>query len=93
MGHKQTTFTQELILYAISAAVSCLVLFAGLKQLDPNRAAAKKAADRKKEIAKKLGRPLVKTNQYEVFRFMSCRSPLSSFPSEGFVYSSLFLSK
>lgn len=65
MGHKQTTFTQELILYAISAAVSCLVLFAGLKQLDPNRAAAKKAADRKKEIAKKLGRPLVKTNQYE----------------------------
>eukprot|EP00252_Welwitschia_mirabilis_P015928 TRINITY_DN35335_c0_g1_i1.p1 TRINITY_DN35335_c0_g1~~TRINITY_DN35335_c0_g1_i1.p1 ORF type:complete len:392 (-),score=91.08 TRINITY_DN35335_c0_g1_i1:515-1690(-) len=65
MGHKQTTFTQELLLYAISAAVSCLVLFVGLKQLDPNRAAAKKAADRKKDIAKRLGRPLVKTNPYE----------------------------
>uniref|UniRef100_A0A0C9RRE2 TSA: Wollemia nobilis Ref_Wollemi_Transcript_19650_1734 transcribed RNA sequence n=1 Tax=Wollemia nobilis TaxID=56998 RepID=A0A0C9RRE2_9CONI len=65
MGHKQTTFTQELILYAISAAVSCLVFYVGLKQLDPNRANAKKAADRKKEIAKKLGRPMVKTNTYE----------------------------
>ncbi|GLJ54355.1 hypothetical protein SUGI_1166870 [Cryptomeria japonica] len=62
---KQTTFTQEIILYAISAAVSCIVLFVGLKQLDPNRGAAKKAADRKKEIAKKLGRPFVKTNPYE----------------------------
>lgn len=62
---KQTTFTQEILLYAISAAVSCIVLFAGLKQLDPNRGAAKKAADRKKEIAKKLGRPFVKTNPYE----------------------------
>lgn len=62
---KQTTFTQEIILYAISAAVSCIVLFVGLKQLDPNKGAAKKAADRKREIAKKLGRPFVKTNPYE----------------------------
>lgn len=65
MGKQTTTFTQEIILYAISAAVSCIVLFVGLKQLDPNRGAAKKAADRKKEIAKKLGRPFVKTNPYE----------------------------
>eukprot|EP01018_Ginkgo_biloba_P008121 Gb_04819 [translate_table: standard] len=65
MGHKQTTFAQELILYAISAAVSCLVLVVGLKQLDPNKEAGKKAAERKKEIARRLGRPLIHTNAYE----------------------------
>ncbi|KAH0470745.1 hypothetical protein IEQ34_000468 [Dendrobium chrysotoxum] len=56
---------QELVLYAASAALSCLVLFAGLRQLDPNRAASKKALEQKKEIAKRLGRPLIQTNQYE----------------------------
>ncbi|KAL8519567.1 hypothetical protein ACS0TY_010484 [Phlomoides rotata] len=56
---------QELILYAASAALSCLVLFVGLKQLDPNRDAAKKALEQKKEIAKRLGRPLIQTNSYE----------------------------
>lgn len=57
---------QELILYAASAALSCLVLFVGLKQLDPNREASKKALEQKKEIAKRLGRPLIQTNSYEV---------------------------
>lgn len=57
---------QELILYAASAALSCLVLFVGLKQLDPNRESSKKALEHKKEIAKRLGRPLIETNQYEV---------------------------
>jgi len=66
MGASDTKFLQELILYAASAALSCLVLFAGLKHLDPNREATKKALEHKKEIAKRLGRPLIQTNPYEV---------------------------
>ncbi|XP_010555747.1 PREDICTED: ATPase family AAA domain-containing protein 1-B-like [Tarenaya hassleriana] len=61
----ETKFLQELILYAASAALSCLVLFAGLRHLDPNREAAKKALEHNKEIAKRLGRPLIQTNPYE----------------------------
>ncbi|EOY23659.1 P-loop containing nucleoside triphosphate hydrolases superfamily protein isoform 2 [Theobroma cacao] len=61
----ETKFLQELILYAASAALSCLVLFAGLRHLDPNREASKKALEQKKEIAKRLGRPLIHTNPYE----------------------------
>ncbi|PIN21403.1 Adenosinetriphosphatase [Handroanthus impetiginosus] len=64
-GSGETKFVQELILYAASAALSCLVLFVGLKQLDPNRDAAKKALEHKREIAKRLGRPLIQTNSYE----------------------------
>ncbi|CAN4102291.1 unnamed protein product [Withania somnifera] len=64
-GTSETKFLQELILYAASAALSCLVLFVGLRQLDPNREASKKALEHKKEIAKRLGRPLVQTNPYE----------------------------
>ncbi|KAL2558781.1 P-loop containing nucleoside triphosphate hydrolase superfamily protein [Forsythia ovata] len=56
---------QELILYAASAALGCLVLYAGLRHLDPNREASKKAIENKKEIAKRLGRPLIETNPYE----------------------------
>lgn len=61
----ETKFLQELILYAASAALSCLVLFAGLRHLDPNREALKKGLEQKKEIAKRLGRPLIQTNPYE----------------------------
>ncbi|KAL8233087.1 hypothetical protein R6Q57_002865 [Mikania cordata] len=61
----ETKFLQELVLYAASAALSCLVLFAGLKHLDPNREASKKALEHKKEISKRLGRPLIHTNPYE----------------------------
>ncbi|CAA0835689.1 P-loop containing nucleoside triphosphate hydrolases superfamily protein [Striga hermonthica] len=64
-GSGETKFVQELILYAASAAMSCLVLVVGLKQLDPNRDAAKKAHEQKKDIAKRLGRPLIHTNSYE----------------------------
>ncbi|XP_060212164.1 uncharacterized protein LOC132639756 [Lycium barbarum] len=64
-GSSETKFLQELILYAASAAFSCLVLFVGLRQLDPNREASKKALEHKKEIAKRLGRPLIQTNPYE----------------------------
>lgn len=64
-GSSETKFLQELILYAASAALSCLVLFVGLRQLDPNREASKKALEHKKEIAKRLGRPLIQTTPYE----------------------------
>ncbi|CAA2969007.1 ATPase family AAA domain-containing 1-like [Olea europaea subsp. europaea] len=64
-GSSETKFLQELVLYAASAALSCLVLFAGLRHLDPNREASKKAVEHKKEIAKRLGRPLIQTNPYE----------------------------
>jgi hypothetical protein len=57
---------QELVLYAASVALSCLVLFAGLRHLNPNRAASQKAQQQKKEIAKRLGRPLISTTPYEV---------------------------
>lgn len=69
-GSGETKLVQELILYAASAALSCLVLFVGLKQLDPNRDSAKKALEQKKEIAKRLGRPLIQTNSYEVSIFI-----------------------
>jgi len=54
------------VLNAASAALSCLVLFAGLRKLDLNREASKKALEHKKEIAKHLDRPLIQTNPYEV---------------------------
>ncbi|KAK8513187.1 hypothetical protein V6N13_032435 [Hibiscus sabdariffa] len=53
---------QELILYA---ALGCLVLFAGLRHLDPKREASKEALKHKKEIAKRLGRPSIHTKSYE----------------------------
>ncbi|KAH9602205.1 hypothetical protein KSS87_005601 [Heliosperma pusillum] len=65
MRKSETSFVQELVLYAASAALSCLVLFAGLKHLDPNKESAKKALEQKKEISKRLGRPLIQTNSYE----------------------------
>lgn len=58
-------FVQQLIRYAASAAFSCVVLFVGLRLLDPNREASKKALEHKKEISKRLGRPLVNTDPYE----------------------------
>ncbi|CAI0397534.1 unnamed protein product [Linum tenue] len=64
-GSSETKVLQELLLYAASAALSCLVLFAGLRHLDPNKDAAKKSLEQKKEIAKRLGRPLIQTNPYE----------------------------
>lgn len=93
----ETKFLQELILYAASAAFSCLVLFVGLRQLDPNREASKKALEAKKEIAKRLGRPLVQTNAYEVpipclYTYTSVfvsflKNPLCVFVSNTWVYS------
>lgn len=70
----ETKLLQELVLYAASAALSCLVLFVGLRQLDPNRESSKKALEHKKEIAKRLGRPLIQTNPYEVYAMLNFNS-------------------
>ncbi|KAJ7959395.1 ATPase family AAA domain-containing protein 1-like [Quillaja saponaria] len=59
-----STLLKELIMYAAGAAVSRLV-FAGFQHLDRNRDASEKALEHKKEIAKRLGRPLIQTNAYE----------------------------
>ncbi|KAL6132238.1 hypothetical protein ACLB2K_070609 [Fragaria x ananassa] len=64
-SQRETKFLQELMLYAASAALSYLAIVVGLRHLDPNREASKKAMEHKKEIAKRLGRPLIQTNPYE----------------------------
>lgn len=61
----ETTLLQELLLYVVGAGVSCLVLFVGLKHLDPNRESSKKSSENKKAISKRLGRPFVDTDPYE----------------------------
>ncbi|KAH7435384.1 hypothetical protein KP509_06G062600 [Ceratopteris richardii] len=53
---------QKLFLYAVGFAVAWLVVSAGMHYLDPDRI---KAAERKKEIFKRFGRPLVETDAYE----------------------------
>lgn len=74
----ETKLLKELLLYAASAALSSLVLFVGLRQLDPNRQASKKALENKKELAKRLGRPIIQTNSYEVtLQSPLCTSPFS----------------
>lgn len=65
-GFSDTKVLQDLLLYAARAALSYWVLVTGLRYLDPNRESSKKALEQKKEIAKRLGRPLIQTNSYEV---------------------------
>ncbi|CAI5530096.1 unnamed protein product [Closterium sp. Naga37s-1] len=60
-----SALAQELLLYVCSAGISALVLMFTFRQLDPNRAQAKLAKQRKREIAKRLGRPYIETNTYE----------------------------
>ncbi|PWA50291.1 P-loop containing nucleoside triphosphate hydrolases superfamily protein [Artemisia annua] len=64
MENRETKL-QKLVLYVARATFSSLVIFVGLKYLDPNREASKKALERRKEISKRLGRPLIDTNSYE----------------------------
>ncbi|XP_039056676.1 ATPase family AAA domain-containing protein 1-B-like [Hibiscus syriacus] len=59
------SFLQELLIYAAGTAFSCLVLFAGLKRLNPNRDSSKKFVENKNVISKRLGRPLIHTDPYE----------------------------
>eukprot|EP00252_Welwitschia_mirabilis_P027239 TRINITY_DN929_c0_g1_i1.p1 TRINITY_DN929_c0_g1~~TRINITY_DN929_c0_g1_i1.p1 ORF type:complete len:385 (-),score=79.27 TRINITY_DN929_c0_g1_i1:282-1436(-) len=58
-------FTQHLVVYAVSAALSLLILAVAVEQDNPNREASKKGAQRKKEIAKRFGRPLLKRDAHE----------------------------
>lgn len=69
-GFSDTKVLQDLLLYAARAALSYWVLVTGLRYLDPNRESSKKALEQKKEIAKRLGRPLIQTNSYEVPIFL-----------------------
>lgn len=61
-----TSFLEQLILYVASAAVASLSLYVCTRHSDPNLDAVDKALKRKKELAKRLGRPLIQTNEYEV---------------------------
>ncbi|KAG8381095.1 hypothetical protein BUALT_Bualt06G0086600 [Buddleja alternifolia] len=51
--------------YAATVALGCLFLYVNRKVLEPFREASQKAEERKKEISKRFGRPLFKTNSYE----------------------------
>ncbi|XP_068634316.1 uncharacterized protein [Aristolochia californica] len=64
-SHIQTQFLKELVSCAVGAVFSIAVLWFGMRQLDPNRTAAKKSQELRKDIAKRLGRPLIQTNSYE----------------------------
>lgn len=60
----------ELAMYAVSAVLSWFMLKSVLRQFDPtgNEKAAKQAAAKKRELALRLGRPLLDTNQFEDVR-------------------------
>lgn len=59
----------EVLVDLIAAAITCLgatvALHFTFKALDPNRAAREAAVKKKREIARRLGRPNIQTNQYE----------------------------
>lgn len=57
---------QQVFLYAVSATFSYWTSLL----LDPKRHASKKALEAKKDIAKRLGRPNLKTNSYEVHAYI-----------------------
>jgi len=58
-------FVRDQVFAKSSAALSCLVLLAGLHKPDPNHEASKKALEHKKEIDKRLGCALIQTNPYK----------------------------
>ncbi|OVA20652.1 AAA+ ATPase domain [Macleaya cordata] len=65
MAQREKSLVRELILSVASAGFFALMAAATLRYLDPNRDASKKALKLKKQIATRLGRPLVDTNSYE----------------------------
>ena len=73
-GGRRTAILTELAVYAVSALFSFALLGNLLKKLDPNAQATKQAKAKKKEIALKLGRPLVETNVYEDVRRVAPRA-------------------
>lgn len=66
-GSSSGKLIQDLILCAASAALSMAVFFVGLRHLDPNREASKKAIESRKHLSKRLGRTLIYTTPYEVY--------------------------
>lgn len=62
----KSRLVREIIVYGASAVVSCGIIFVGLRLIDPNRINVRKAQEIKKQIEKRLGRPLGQTNEYEV---------------------------
>ena len=63
---RDSSFLEQLILYVAGAALASLSLYFCARHSDPNREASDKALKRKRELAKRLDRPLIQTNQYEV---------------------------
>ncbi len=66
----------ELLAGTIAASLAGLALHFSFKLLDPNRAAREAAAARKKDIARRLGRPNIVTNQYEDIIACDVANPL-----------------
>ncbi|KAK6947984.1 ATPase, AAA-type, core [Dillenia turbinata] len=66
MKRKESKILQELLIYAAGAAVSCLVLYVGLRQLDPNRDASKKSQQHKKEISRRIARDVINPDHIDV---------------------------
>ncbi|KAF5753451.1 putative AAA+ ATPase domain, ATPase, AAA-type, core, AAA ATPase, AAA+ lid domain-containing protein [Helianthus annuus] len=56
---------QNLIWYAASAAVSCWLLLAGVRHIENNREENKRTIEHRKQLFKRLGRPLIHTTPYE----------------------------
>lgn len=85
----KTKLIVELVLSAATAALGMVFIFAGLRHLDPNREASKRALESRKQLSKRLGRPLIHTTPYEVnsentkwsiylnFFFISIHAPFS----------------
>ncbi|KAK3287765.1 hypothetical protein CYMTET_4719 [Cymbomonas tetramitiformis] len=65
---------QEVLIYAVSAVFSCMVLTVGLKRIENMRENSSPAAQRKREIAARLGRP-IQTNSYEEVIAMDVVNP------------------
>eukprot|EP00249_Psilotum_nudum_P007697 c20757_g1_i1 orf=231-1370(-) len=64
-GRGVMSFGMELLLCASTAVLSRFVIFAVLRCLDSNSDTDKKATQRKKDVEKRLGRSVEKTNAYE----------------------------
>jgi sugar phosphate isomerase/epimerase len=65
----------DLLAAAISTLGLTVAAHLAFKALDPNRAAREAAVKRKKEIARRLGRPNITTNAYEVGACTAANSP------------------
>jgi len=65
MGMGGQEMFAEFLAGTVVAGLAAVALHFSLKLLDPNRASREAAAARKKEIARRLGRPRIVTNEYE----------------------------